>query len=125
MADWSALDALGQRMMTHQAEQPNTALPYIEATRRFARGGIAGLIGYRDPLGDLLQSDAANTALGVMTPGTLGKLGSASDKVRAAAIRTPQGTFEGPNHASIIDMLARKYGDSVYKNIEDGFVTTS
>lgn len=54
--------------MTHQAEQPNPAKPYLDAASRFATGGISGVIGHRDPLGDLLQSDAANTAIGMVGP---------------------------------------------------------
>jgi hypothetical protein len=75
MADIDALvrrgvisDRAAQRMMTHMPEQPNPALPVIDAVSRFAKGGIAGVIGHRDRLGNILQSDAANTALGVLTP---------------------------------------------------------
>src|SRR5713101_7212266 len=37
--EWSPLDALGQRMMTHQAEQPNPVPPIVEAVRRYLQSG--------------------------------------------------------------------------------------
>jgi len=37
------------------------------------------------------------------------------EKIRAAAIRIPQGVFEGANHAEIIDRLAREYGEKSTK----------
>jgi hypothetical protein len=69
--------------MTHEAEQPDQAQRYLDlikrgaaATGAFARGGITGLLrqqGVQIPewsnrIGDVLQSEAANTAFGVMTP---------------------------------------------------------
>jgi len=54
--------------MTHWPEQPNPAEPYLKAAKDFAKGGISEVIGHHDPLGDLLQSDAANTAIGMAMP---------------------------------------------------------
>jgi len=54
--------------MTHWPEQPNPAEPYLKAAKDFAKGGISEVIGHHDPLGDLLQSDAANTAIGMAGP---------------------------------------------------------
>ena len=62
------MGALEDALMTHWPEQPNPAKPYTDAAERFAKGGISGVIGHHDPLGDVLQSDAAATALSVMTP---------------------------------------------------------
>lgn len=50
--------------------------PYVEGVKNFARGGVSEVLkgaGVKLPdwsnrVGDVLQSDSANTALGVMTP---------------------------------------------------------
>ena len=64
------------RTMTHQAENPNPAAPYLKGAKDFARGGVSDVLrgaGVQMPqasnaVGDLLKSDAANTAMGMTTP---------------------------------------------------------
>ena len=64
------------RTMTHQAEQPNPAEPYLKGARDFAKGGVSDVLrgaGVQMPqasnaVGDLLKSDAANTAIGMVNP---------------------------------------------------------
>jgi len=64
------------RTMTHQAEQPNPAEPYLKGAKDFARGGVSDVLrgaGVQMPqasnaVGDLLKSDAANTAIGMVNP---------------------------------------------------------
>ena len=77
-----------QRMMTHMPEQPNPAQPVLDAVGRFARGGISGVIGHHDPLGDALQSEGANAALGVMGPIKGANLGSMSRRVPLSLVET-------------------------------------
>jgi len=64
------------RTMTHQAGQPNPAEPYLKGARDFAKGGVSDVLrgaGVQMPqasnaVGDLLKSDAANTAIGMVNP---------------------------------------------------------
>ena len=64
------------RTMTHQPEQPNPAEPYLKGIRDFAAGGVSDVLrgaGVQMPqasnaVGDLLKSDAANTAIGMVNP---------------------------------------------------------
>jgi hypothetical protein len=64
------------RTMTHQAEQPNPAEPYLKGAKDFARGGVSDVLrgaGVQMPqasnaIGDVLKSDAANTAIGMVNP---------------------------------------------------------
>jgi len=64
------------RTMTHQAEQLNPAEPYLKGAKDFARGGVSDVLrgaGVQMPqasnaVGDLLKSDAANTAIGMVNP---------------------------------------------------------
>ena len=68
-----------QSSMTHQAETPNPARPYIDAGRQFLHGGISEVLTNRgvalpewsNRLAGALNSDAANTALGTMMGGNI------------------------------------------------------
>jgi hypothetical protein len=61
---------------THQAERPNPAEPYLKGVRDFATGGVSDVLrgaGVQMPqasnaIGDVLKSDAANTAMGMVNP---------------------------------------------------------
>jgi len=62
--------------MTHQPEAPNPVLPIVEAGKAFATQGLQGLAnqqgiqtpGWSIDLGQFLSSDAANTAIGMVSP---------------------------------------------------------
>ena len=60
-------------MMTHPALQQNTAKPILDAYKGFMSGGLYGA-GFNpfgsagDQIASVLQSDAANTAMGMTTP---------------------------------------------------------
>jgi hypothetical protein len=70
------MDAELSQTSTHQAEQPNPAEPYLKGAKDFARGGVSDVMrgaGVQMPqtsnaVGDLLKSDAANTAIGMVNP---------------------------------------------------------
>jgi hypothetical protein len=69
-------DAELSQTSTHQAELPNPAEPYLKGAKDFARGGVSDVLrgsGVQMPqasnaIGDLLKSDAANTAIGMVNP---------------------------------------------------------
>jgi hypothetical protein len=114
--------------MTHEAEQPDQAQRYLDLIRRgaaatgaFAQGGLTGLMrqqGVQTPewsnrIGDVLQSEAANTALGATTP--LGAIGSKLPAL-VVARRFPSGEVvygePGKIHTSLL--TKKEYGGGDY-----------
>jgi hypothetical protein len=112
------MGALEDAMMTHWPEQPNPAKPYLEAAQRFAKGGISEVIGHRDPLGDVLQSDAANTAIGMAVP--------FPEKIVGAAFFHNGNVYSGTNHVMALDAArnAGIPGEDVIKSGKEGFLTS-
>lgn len=81
--------------MTHYPESPNPAQPYIQGTKDFLKGGLSEVLkgqgvqlpDWSNRVGDVLQSEAANTAIGMAAPlkgvGALEKAAAESPSITA------------------------------------------
>lgn len=105
-----------QQYMTHQPEQPNPAKPYLDFARNFSEGGLhqalkgAGVETpeWTDRAARLVNSPAANAALGVMTPM---KGGKAMDLLRDVGMKAAQPGIKAslPGPKNILDRAWDNY----------------
>jgi hypothetical protein len=119
-------DRAAQHAMTHQAEEPNPAQPYLNDVRNFAGGGISGVLqgrgvelpGWMNSLNDVLHDPDVNLAMGMagrytMTPAALAaraKGGASGAGARATQAKSIWGNPD--NMDRLRDLKAKGYSDS-------------